>query len=202
MLLVVVVAALAAAVVVAAGGVRRLSGLDVRAVRLLAVAAALALAPVMLAPTSDLVRLVSGALSLALVALFLAGNARLAGVPLIAAGLVANVLVILANGAMPVSTAAAERLGISDSRLQLVDDPLHEPLTSATRFAPLADQIPVALPWYPQVVSVGDVLVAAGVALMLVMGAPRTPATVAPRPARPYVGENAQESGRDERTIA
>ena len=95
----------------------------------------------------------------ALVAVFLVANRRLPGTLLAAAGLVLNVAVIAANGAMPVSPVAAEAAGI---------DPApsggsfkHEPLDEDTRLPLLADALPV--PLFRTVFSLGDVYLALGI---------------------------------------
>jgi hypothetical protein len=122
------------------------------------------------AADSALVRLpvlVAGAV---LVALFLLGNIRVVGIPLVALGLFLNALVVVANLAMPVSVAAAQRAGIKATELHLADDPVHERLTDSTRLPGLADIIPFPLPVRPQVVSPGDLVVAAGVGLLVVTG--------------------------------
>jgi hypothetical protein len=84
--------------------------------------------------------------------------------------------VVVANGAMPVSTVAAAEAGIGTEALRLGEDPLRERLDDHTRLALLADRVPVPAPGWSQVVSAGDVLVAAGLGLLLVAGSvPRTP---------------------------
>jgi uncharacterized protein DUF5317 len=178
--LVLLVAVLALALVAGRRAVGRLATLRVRAVRLLVVAAGLQISTAVLVPDSGWARSTSLVLSLLLVSLFLYGNHRLPGVPLIAAGLLLNATVILLNATMPVSVGAAARAGIAEHTLHLDDDPLHEPLNGSTRLGFLGDTVPVALPWRPQVVSPGDVLVAAGVGLLLVAGS----AHRQPRPAR------------------
>jgi hypothetical protein len=170
--LVLVVAVLAIAVAVAAGG-DRLLGLRVRAVRLLVAAAVLQLVSGTLAPGSAAVRAPTMILSALLVALFLWGNWQVAGVPLIAAGLLLNCVVVAVNFAMPVSVSAAARAGLAPGDLRLGDDSFHERSGPHTLLPVLGDTIPVALPWRPQVVSPGDVLVAAGVGLLLVTGGAR-----------------------------
>jgi hypothetical protein len=168
-ILVLVVAVLAVAVAVAAGG-DRLVRLRVRAVRLLVVTAVLQLVTATLAPGSVAIRVLTLLLSVLFVGLFLWGNWRVAGVPLIAAGLLLNGVVVVLNFAMPVSVSAAARAGLKPAELHLGDDPFHERAGPHTLLADLGDTIPVALPMQPQVVSPGDVLVAAGVALLLVTG--------------------------------
>ena len=170
--LVLVVALVAAGAAALTGGQRRRRW---RAVRLLVAAAAVQFATSLALPESGAARAVALVLTLALVGLFLYGNRRAGGVPLVATGLLLNGLVIAVNGAMPVSAAAAERAGLSRSELRLETDPLREPETPKTRLAALGDVVPVALPVAPQVVSAGDVLVAAGVGLLLLGAGPQPP---------------------------
>jgi hypothetical protein len=101
---------------------------------------------------------------------FVVVNRRVAGVPLVGVGLVLNAVVIGANGAMPVSLAAAERVGLSEERLALDGDPRHEAVDANTRLGPFGDVIGVPLPWGAEIVSAGDVLVAAGAGWFLFAG--------------------------------
>ena len=199
MVVVVVVAVLALTLVAATGHLRPLSVLRVRAVRLLVVSAAVQIGTASLAPGSAVLRVVALVVTVLLVALFLGANLGLAGVPLVAAGLLLNVVVIVANGAMPVSTTAAARAGIDAAAVHLTDDPLREPLGDGTRLAVLADRIPVPAPGWAQVVSVGDVLAAAGIGLLLLAG------SVPPEPQRHRRGPRARPAGqvrRADRSIA
>jgi len=164
LVLVVAVLAVGAAVLARDG---RLARIRVRAVRLLLVAAAVQLLTAWAAPGSALARATALMLTTVLVGLFLAGNARLPGVPLIALGLLLNVVVVSANHAMPVSVDAAATAGIARGDLHLERDAMRVPTGPGTRYRLLGDVVPVALPRYPQVVSAGDVLVAAGVGLLL-----------------------------------
>jgi hypothetical protein len=170
----VLVVAVGAVLVGAVAGVGRLSKIRVRAVRLLLAAAVVQLGTSAVVPGSGVARGLALLLTTVLVGLFLVGNARLPGVPLMALGLLFNVVVVTANAAMPVSVQAAARAGIARGELHLATDAMREPTGPATRLSRLGDVVPVALPRWPQVVSVGDVLVAAGVGLLLVTGgAPR-----------------------------
>jgi hypothetical protein len=101
---------------------------------------------------------------------FLVRNTRLPGVPMIALGLLLNLVAVLANGAMPVSRWAAGRVAIDLSGIAAGADPRHVVAGSATALRPLSDVVPVAVPGFPEVVSPGDVLVAAGLGLLLVTG--------------------------------
>lgn len=173
MVLVLLVAALAVlpTALVARGRWPRL-----RAVRLLLVTAVIQLVVAAAWPGSGWARGLALAVTAVLVGLFLYANRAAPGVALIAAGLMANVAVIAVNAAMPVSLTAAESAGLTREELRLSDDPTREPLDADTRLGLLSDRIPVGLPGWPQLVSAGDVLVAAGVGLLLVSGgAPQSP---------------------------
>jgi hypothetical protein len=106
----------------------------------------------------------------ALVLAFCVRNRTLHGVPLVTAGLLLNALVVASNGAMPVSAAAARRAGVDVWPMIAGTDPRHTLVGPHTALQPLADRIPLPLPRFPEVLSVGDVLVAAGLALLVVMG--------------------------------
>jgi hypothetical protein len=110
------------------------------------------------------------ATSAVLVAVFLVGNRDVRGTGLVALGLMSNALVVGLNGAMPVSADASGRAGISTQDLLAGADPRHELASSATRLRQLGDVVPVLLPRHAEVVSPGDVLVAAGLAQLVVLG--------------------------------
>jgi hypothetical protein len=95
-------------------------------------------------------------------------NRAIHGAALIAAGLAANAVVMLANGAMPVSESAAARAGADPAIVMATGD--HESITSDTRVPWLGKVVPVAFPPRPEVVSPGDVAVAAGIAVLIGMG--------------------------------
>lgn len=103
-------------------------------------------------------------------AAFCARNLRVAGVPLVTLGLVANAVVVAANGAMPVSIHAALRAGVPTQDIASGLDARHEIAGTGTVLRPLGDVIPVPMPLRPEVVSPGDVLVAAGLGELVVMG--------------------------------
>lgn len=96
-------------------------------------------------------------LTQAAVAVFLVVNRSLAGMLLAGAGLALNVLVIVANGAMPVWGRAANIAGGDQAQLGLK----HEVLNEDTRLPVLADVIPV--PGTREIISIGDVLLAGGI---------------------------------------
>ncbi|MGB8651111.1 MAG: DUF5317 domain-containing protein [Mycobacteriales bacterium] len=105
-----------------------------------------------------------------LVVVFLAHNRGIRGTGLVALGLGLNALVVGLNGAMPVSADASGRAGISTQEILSGADPRHELSRPGTRLPFLADVVPVLLPVHPEVVSPGDVLVAAGLAQLVVVG--------------------------------
>lgn len=135
-------------------------------------------------------------LSWALLGYYAWVNRNIYGASLIAAGLAANALVMLVNGAMPVSADATARAGAdpatvtSTGQRELADD--------TTRLPWLGEVVPVAFPPRPEVVSPGDVAVAAGLALALAMGLTgrRSPAWWSDRDEE-YVDDPAAEWGDD-----
>lgn len=90
------------------------------------------------------------------------GNRRQAGMALIGVGLLMNALVMGANGAMPVDPEAVHRLGVEEV---VVAPGKHELMTSQTRLPWLADV--VAVPPIRTVVSIGDIVLAAGIAVLV-----------------------------------
>lgn len=84
------------------------------------------------------------------------------GVGWLATGLVLNAAVTLANDGMPVSLLAAHQAGVA---LRALVTGGHHPLLAGTPLAALADRLP--LPALREVVSVGDLAVAAGVARLM-----------------------------------
>ncbi|MFN2558018.1 MAG: DUF5317 domain-containing protein [Nitriliruptorales bacterium] len=84
------------------------------------------------------------------------------GMPLIFLGLLLNGIVLAANGAMPVAPEAITAIGLPGS------EPLegkHEIMTDRTRFGYLADVVP--LPPLRTIVSLGDIVLAAGMIPLL-----------------------------------
>jgi hypothetical protein len=122
----------------------------------------LALAGLPARPTQGLGLAVAAGLTLT----FCLRSRAVAGLGLVSAGLLLNALVIVANGGMPVSAAASLRAGLDPAAA--VADPRHQPEDAATTLRPLGDVIPVPLPARPEVISVGDLLGAAGLAQLIV----------------------------------
>lgn len=101
--------------------------------------------------------------SMGLIALFLLLNLRRPGMGLAAVGLLLNIAVIGANGAMPVHPPSAERAGVPISSQE--GGVKHEVMDASTHLPWLGDAI--ALPLLKTVLSLGDVLLALGVALFV-----------------------------------
>jgi len=135
------------------------------------------------------------AASAGLVVAFLLRNRSVRGTGLIALGLLANALVVGANGAMPVSLHAAAQAGVALE--DLAAGARHEVADRGTRLPWLGDVVPVAFPPRPEVVSPGDVLVVAGAAQLVVVGMTRHSR---PRPTAPPPGRR-QAEGRQRRAL-
>lgn len=148
---------------VSGGSLRRLSATPLRYVRVIVAAVALQVVAAVLVTGWAYAAVLVASLLLALG--WLAANGRLAGRVLVGLGLAANALVIAVNGAMPVDLVAANRAGIATG--PLYGDPRHTVAGPGTRLPLLEDRIALPLPWQPQVLSAGDVLVAAGAGLMV-----------------------------------
>lgn len=97
------------------------------------------------------------------VAVWLVANRRLPGLLIAGVGMTLNLLVISANGAMPVLDSSAEAAGVAQS---LEDASLkHEVMDEDTVLPWLGDAIPV--PPFREVLSVGDVVLALGLARLV-----------------------------------
>ncbi len=99
--------------------------------------------------------------SAVLLVLVARSDGGLPGAELVAIGLFLNALVMAANVNMPVSDYAAAQAGAPAS---VATDSRHEPATAVTSLRLLGEVIPVPLPLRPEVVSIGDLLIAAGLA--------------------------------------
>ena len=149
------------------GSLERLGALPLRSRRLLLLAFVAQQAGVVVGGPFHPLGLVA---SVPLVAAFLLRNRGVRGTGLLTCGLLLNAVVVVANGAMPASTAAAARAGVSTAPITAGADPRHELADGSTRLPWLADVVPVPLPGRPEVVSPGDVLVAAGAAQLVALG--------------------------------
>lgn len=85
-------------------------------------------------------------------------NRRQPGMPLIVVGFALNVVVMALNGAMPVSPDAMDALGLTGAS---IPPGKHELMTAATWLPWLGDLIP--LPGLRTIISLGDLVLAAGV---------------------------------------
>ena len=129
-------------------------------------------------------------LSYAVLIAVLAVNWRLRGFLVVLAGLVLNLVPIVANQGMPVSGTAIETVGGSLENIPREHGEKHHLATDEDVILPLADVIAVRDP-FNTVVSVGDVLMYAGAAVFLaaaMMASPERPPRrdfARSRPARP-----------------
>ena len=133
------------------------------------------------------------ALSAMCAAAFCVGNLHVPGVPLVTVGIPANALVVTLNGAMPVSIVAALRAGVPITDIAAGYDARHDIAGEGTAWRSLGDVIPLPLPLRPEVVSPGDVLVAAGLGELVVMGMLRRRVTGAGRRRAVMDGDNSTE---------
>ncbi len=171
MLFVVVVLLCALVVGLLAGGsLGRIGQLPLRSGRLVLLALGVQIAGAVVGGAAYPVGL---GLSAVLMAAFLLRNRGVRGTGLVGLGLLANALVVGLNGAMPVSTSATGRAGVTTQAIVAGSDPRHELSGPDTLLPWLADVIPVPFPGFPQVLSPGDVLIAAGLAQLLVVGMTR-----------------------------
>lgn len=142
------------------GRLRRLANAPIRATGLLVTGLALQVGVDVTAAQGLVGGAVSGVvlvLSQVLVVGWVVANRYRAGMPLILLGLLMNLVVIAANGAMPVDPDAVSAAGGPTPVIALGK---HETLTDASRLAFLADIF--AIPLLRTVVSAGDVVLAAG----------------------------------------
>ena len=89
-------------------------------------------------------------------------NVKVPGMVLVTIGLLLNLVVVAANGGMPVD--ASQVLGDSSAALEsLAASPLHVPVAESTSLLVLGDVLYVPGPsWHRALVSIGDVLMAFG----------------------------------------
>ena len=102
--------------------------------------------------------------STALVFVAVLRNLAIRGMPLVAAGAASNLAAIVANGGyMPASPSAAAEMGRSAS-----DTYSNTAIFESPALAPLTDVIPLPQ-WLPfaNIVSVGDILIAAGIVVVI-----------------------------------
>jgi len=173
-LAVVVLVGAVAIALLAGGRWERLARLHLRARGLVvaAVAAQLGGALLGIAGVADPRRtyVVALAVSAVCALAFCVRNLRVAGVALVSIGLTANAVVVAANGSMPVSIVAAYHARVPIAAISSGSDARHEIAGIGTHLRWLGDVIPVPLPVRPEVISVGDVLVCAGLAELVALG--------------------------------
>jgi hypothetical protein len=186
--------ALALILLVGAGVLARVTGgswsafgaMPIKGRRLVVIAVVSQLLGSVLAQLTDLPGFYPTGLAIsALAALaFCLRNIRLSGVPLITLGLLSNALVVALNGAMPVSIDAAARANVPIAAIAAGDDARHSIAGRGTALRTLGDDIPLPVPWRPEVVSPGDALIAAGIGEFVLLGMrPRRRRSVARVPA-------------------
>jgi len=93
-------------------------------------------------------------------------NGRHPGLAVAAAGIGLNLLVVLANGGMPVLESAAGQVGIPIGSMarHLAESWLHIQADHNTRLLVLADVLPIPGPaWHSGLASLGDVFFATGI---------------------------------------
>lgn len=106
---------------------------------------------------------------------FIVVNVLRPGMPVVLVGTLCNAAAVLANSGMPVSGGAIRWLGGSTETVAFADS--HHLVTPLTRLVGLTDLVPI--PLARSVVSVGDVLVVIGLALVI-DGILRPPAHASP----------------------
>ena len=154
------------------GSLAGLTRLPMRRTRLLLTALSLSVLGVLFGWLWEPLLGVLSALSWLTVAFYAWVNRAVPGAALVAIGLAANGLVLLLNGAVPVSADAATRAGADP--IAVVGPAGREPMGPDTRLPWLAKTVPVAFPPRPEVVSPGDAAVAAGLAVVAGVGMART----------------------------
>jgi Family of unknown function (DUF5317) len=150
------------------GRLARLGRLPLRRNRLLLTAIGLSVLGVLTGLLWEPLLAILSGLSWLTVAFYAWVNRAIQGAGLIAAGLAANGLVLLLNAAMPVSVSAVERSGADPSAI--LEPAERAPVGPDTLLPWLGKSVPIAFPPRPDVVSPGDVAVAAGLALAVAAG--------------------------------
>ena len=158
----------------AGGTIRGLKGIHFRLVWLLFVSAAIALLPLFSHFFNRHKRVfvlieLSGVLIFLIVNIVTSHGLFRTGLGLALVGLALNFVVIAANGGMPLSMSAYRSSGQTDAITQGSGGFYRIVLaTSRTKLRPLGDVIPIRP--YREVLSIGDVLLILGVALVIVGG--------------------------------
>lgn len=163
------------------GRLRRLAQPPPARNRLLLTALGLYVIAVFAGLASDSALGIISALAWFTVAFYVWLNRWMPGARLIALGLAANALALLLNGAIPTVPSAADRAGATLSAEE-------HAVADGSHLDWLGKSIPVAFPPRPEVVSPGDIAIAAGIAVVLATGMTgRRPASnELPQPSRRY----------------
>jgi Family of unknown function (DUF5317) len=178
------------------GSLAGLTRLPLRRTRLLLTALSLSVLGVLFGWLWEPLLGVLSALSWLTVAFYAWVNRAVPGAALVAIGLAANGLVLLLNGAVPVSADAAARAGADP--IAVFGPAGREPMGPDTRLPWLAKTVPVAFPPRPEVVSPGDAAVAAGLAVVAGVGMARTTDR---REEKPVLADEATGAGDGHETI-
>lgn len=187
MLRVTIVAAVIAVALLRGGSLRNFAALPIRWATLAILG--FALQPLTFLVLAEIPRLAWATtpiylLSMALLCAWVALNWRIPGMPLIAAGLLMNLLAVAANGGhMPVDPAAARFAGVYDDLVGL-DPAVSKHMLAVdgqTRLWLLTDVVglPKGLPFAP-VWSLGDIVLTTGIALLCYRTMRLTPAANRP----------------------
>lgn len=167
MLAFVVVVALGAGIGVSRGGsLRNLTSARLAVMPLIVLAASLQIAAQFVPRSMSILAYVSIIASYAVLFAFAGANWRVPGMAFIALGAAMNYIVILANQGMPISASAAARVGFSGQAAEhLVLRGKHFIAHGHAHLLPLGDVIPL---WrQPSVASVGDLIIWAGLILLI-----------------------------------
>jgi Family of unknown function (DUF5317) len=163
MLLIVLAALCVITVPITGGHLARLSAIRLRWLWTAPAALALQVLIITIAPHGDMtLHAVIHIGTYVLAGAFLWGNRKIAGVPLIGIGMLANATAILANqGVMPASTSAQHLAGLTTGGGFHNSAPLAHP-----HLLWLGDIIPIPGP-LPNVLSIGDCIIFAGMLVLL-----------------------------------
>ena len=148
------------------GSIRNLTTARMRLAPLVFVAIGLQLGAAFVPRSASIVAFSLVVASYAVVFAFAFANWRVPGMAFIAVGAALNYIVILLNRGMPISAAAAARVGFAGPKAQeLVLRGKHFISSGHTHLSPLGDVIPL---WrQPTVASVGDLIIWAGLILLI-----------------------------------
>ena len=178
------------------GSLAGLSRLPLRRNRLLLTALSLSVLAVLCGWLWEPLLGVLSALSWLTVAFYAWVNRAVPGAALVAVGLAANGLVLWLNGAVPIAADAATRAGAEP--IAVVGPAGREPMGPDTLLPWLGKTVPVAFPPRPEVVSPGDVALAAGLAVIAGLGMTRTSGR---REENPLAADEATDTGEEHETI-